>query len=196
MAGFRKLLKGFLAHGTVRWFLELLLILGVLYFALAGMMILIFRTNSYWMGVISGSMKHEDEGWREYFENGRVREAFLITEGAPVFYQTTYDTKKFPIQGGFERGDLLIIQGVSSVAEISVGDVIIIDRRPRNPIALTHRVLGVWQENGKVRFTTKGDHNPYLIEPDDIVVLPEKIVGKVIFVVPKLGFLSLWSQGK
>lgn len=195
MGGFKRRVKAFLGHGRVRWVLELLLTLGILYFAISGAMILIFRTNSFWMAVISNSMAHEGETWRMYFEDERARRAFFLAEGVPAIPQTTYDTSSFPIQGGFERGDLVFIQGVSSPSEISVGDVLIIDRSPHNPTPLTHRVLAVWEDNGEVRFTTKGDRNPYLIA-DDMVVLPEKIVGKVVFVVPKLGFFSLWMQGR
>jgi signal peptidase len=91
-------------------------------------------------------------------------------------------------------GDLLVVQGVGSVSDISVGDVLIIDRSPWNPTPLTHRVLALWVEDGRVKVVTKGDGNDHLINDD--MVFPEQIVGKVIFVVPKLGYISLWFQGR
>jgi hypothetical protein len=191
-----------LTHGTIKWVLEFLLTLGVLYCVFSGVLILLFRTDSYWMAVTSGSMTHEGEDWRAYFENWSVRSPFLANYGLSLAENTrTFDTSKFPIQGGFERGDLLIIQGVGSVSDIAVGDVLIIDREPYD-ISLTHRVLAVWEENGVVRFTVKGDYNPGLVDSsrtpwhDDRVVLPEQVAGKVAFVIPKLGNIALWFQGR
>jgi hypothetical protein len=193
----------FLTHGTAKGILEFLLILGTAYFFIGGGLILVFKTDSYWMAVTSDSMKQEDEGWRRYYEDEAFRKNFLISEGMIEEGDSvrTFDTSKFPIQGGFERGDLLIIQGVSSVSEIEVGDVLIINRDPYT-IALTHRVLAVRVENGGVRFTTKGDKNPYLMDDistpwhDDGLVLPERITGKVIAVIPEIGNIPLWFQGR
>ncbi len=156
----------------VREVLEFVLILSILYFGVSGVLVLALRTDTYWMAVVSNSMKHDGEGWREIFE----------TNG--------YDTSQFPLQGGFERGDMLIIQGVSSVTEISIGDVILFDTG--RPIPTVHRVVVMWSdENGIARTTTKGDNVTSLDSP----LKPEQIRGKVIFVIPELGHLSLWFQG-
>lgn len=156
----------------VREALGFILILAILYFGVSGALILALRTDTYWMAVISNSMKHDGESWREYFE----------TRGDNSY--------QFPLQGGFERGDMLIIQGVSSVAEISIGDVILFDTGQLMP--LVHRVVTIEGENGEARVTTKGDAN---LSPDTPPVKPEQIRGKVIFVIPELGHLSLWFQG-
>jgi len=153
--------------------LGFILILGILYFVVSGVLVLALRTDTYWRAVISDSMKHEDESWREYFE---VR---------------GYDTSQFPIQGGFERGDMLVTQGVDSLTEIAVGDVIVVDRG--EPYPLVHRVADIMNEDGEARLMTKGDHNN---SPDTSLVRPEQIIGKVIFVIPELGHLSLWYQGE
>jgi hypothetical protein len=191
----RESVISFLTHGIVKGALEIVLMLGFLYFAFAGSFMLIFNTESYWMAVVSDSMTHEaaDEYWKAYFEDEQVRNLFLLRQGVRIPEDRLYDTSGFPIAGGFSRGDLLIIKGISSVSEISVGDVLIINR-PYD-IPLTHRVLAVWEEDGEIGFTTKGDRNPYLIS-EDRAVRPEQIVGKVIFVVPKLGSISLWFQGR
>lgn len=153
--------------------LGFILILGILYFVVSGVLVLALRTDTYWRAVISDSMKHEDESWREYFE------------------ARGYDTSQFPIQGGFERGDMLVTQGVDSLTEIAVGDVIVVDRG--EPYPLVHRVGDIMNEDGEARLTTKGDHNN---SPDTSLVRPEQIIGKVIFVIPELGHLSLWYQGE
>lgn len=159
-------------HKIVREVLGFILVLAILYFGVSGALVLALRTDTYWMAVVSNSMKHDDEGWREIFETGG------------------YDTSKFPLQGGFERGDMLVIQGVSSVTEISIGDVILFDTD--QPMPLVHRVVAIEGENGEAMATTKGDAN---ISPDTPPVKLEQIRGKVIFVIPKLGHLSLWFHG-
>jgi hypothetical protein len=178
----KKLMLGFLGHTIVRDILVFLLLLGIFYFAFMGSLMLVFRTDSFWRAVTSESMKHDgDLTWREYY-TARGENSY-----------------RFPIQGGFEKGDLLIIQGVNSVSEIAVGDVLIIDRGP-NVTPLTHRVVEIWEENGEVRLKTKGDNpisNPQS-DPTigDYPIKPNQILGKVVFVIPKLGYIPLWFQGK
>ncbi|MCK4404976.1 MAG: hypothetical protein KAV43_00520 [Hadesarchaea archaeon] len=162
-------------NNIVREVLGFILILGILYFTVSSVLVLALRTDTYWRAVISNSMKHEDESWREYFE------------------ARGYDHSQFPLQGGFERGDMLVTQGVDSVTEIAVGEVIVVDTGQRHP--LVHRVVDIRNENGEARLTTKGDSNKGLLSAEKSIK-PEQIRGKVIFVLPKLGHLSLWYQGE
>lgn len=167
----------FLWHQKVHDVLEFLLILGILYFLFTGAVTLVMGTDSFWMGVTSQSMIHEDDySWRQYYVDKGI------------------DTSKFPIQGGFERGDLLIIQGISSFSNVNIGDIVVLDQGS-GVIPLVHRVVAIWNEDGSARFMTKGDANasPLLTEMSN---RPEQIIGKVILVVPKLGYISLWFQGK
>jgi len=150
--------------------------LGIIYFMFTGLMMLILRTDSYWMGVTSQSMKHyDDNSWRLYFAERGI------------------DSHKFPLQGGFERGDLVIVQGVGSFSEIKVGDVVILDQGS-DVIPLVHRVVLIWQEEGYYYFTTKGDANNSSL-PSEVTNRPEQIIGKVVMTIPKLGYISLFFQG-
>jgi uncharacterized protein (UPF0248 family) len=171
------MMLNFLLHPVVRNVLVLLLLLGIFYFSFMGAMTVALRTDSFWMSVISDSMKHNGERWRDYY-TARGENSY-----------------KFPVQGGFERGDLLIVQGVSSISEISVGDVLIIHRE--HDLPLTHRVVEIREEGGEAIITTKGDANE---SPSALIgdypIKPSQILGKVSFVIPKLGFISLWSQGR
>jgi signal peptidase I len=134
-------------------------------------------------------MAHDVEDWEQHYNNDE--------------YYAGYDISKFPIQDGFERGDLLVLQGISSPADIAIGDVVVVDRGP-DAMPLVHRVVAIWEENGDARFMLKGDHNPepheYYYEDGTMVlgdypIYPQQIKGKVIFVIPKLGYISLWFQG-
>lgn len=170
----KKFLVDIFGHHIVKEVLKFILILAILYFGVSGVLVLALRSDPYWRAVISNSMKHQDESWREYFE------------------ERGYDPSQFPIQGGFERGDMLIVQGVGSVTEIAVGEVIIFDTG--QPTPLVHRVVDIRNENGEVRLTTKGDANRGILSMEGSIK-PEQIMCKVIFVIPKIGYLSLWFQG-
>jgi len=104
-----------------------------------------------------------------------------------------------PISGSMEPtlkiGDLLIIRGGLKAEDIHAspkdGDIIIF-RNPKDPegFPIVHRAIEKFQKNGKWYFITKGDNNPY----DDYIgfgwVVPENyVLGKVIFVVPMVGYL-------
>jgi len=153
-----------------------LLIVGGVYFGIRGSLCLALRTDEPYRAVISQSMYHGDESWRDYFtERG-------------------YDTSNFPIQGGFERGDMLFVQGVDALRDVKIGDVIVFDV-PTQSIPLVHRVVAITNSDGEVYFTTKGDNNTYSLQIEEYIK-PAQIRGRVVFVIPKIGYLSLWWQGR
>lgn len=156
--------------------LAALLIIGILFFCMKGTLCLALRVEDPYRGVISDSMKHSDNSWQSYFSN------------------LGYDTSSFPLQGGFERGDLMFVQGVNPLEDIRIGDVIIVDRGS-GVIPLVHRVVAITKGDGQFYFTTKGDANPASLS-FELYIRPEQIVGRVVFVIPKLGYLSLWFQGQ
>jgi len=92
-------------------------------------------------------------------------------------------------------GDLLIIQGGLKAEDIYAnpkdGDIIIF-YNPSDPsdLPIVHRAIKKIQKDGKWYFITKGDNNPF----DDYKIfgwlVPEDyIIGKVIFVIPKAGYI-------
>ena len=104
-----------------------------------------------------------------------------------------------PISGSMEPtlkiGDLLVICGGLKAEDIHAspkdGDIIVF-KNPDNPngMPIVHRAIKKFQKNGKWYFITKGDNNYY----DDYKlfgwIIPEDyIIGKVIFVIPKLGYV-------
>jgi len=172
----RKLIR-LLRREDVRGALEPLLLIGAIYFSLSGVIMLALRTDQPMMGVISDSMKHDGEGrlWRNHFLDRGI------------------DPAGFPIQGGFERGDMLIIQGIGSPGDVEVGDVIVYEAEP---LPITHRVAHVRIEGGGAWYVTKGDANDWL--DNDIGfspaegVEPGQVIGEVVLVIPKLGYVTLY----
>lgn len=82
----------------------------------------------------------------------------------------------------FYKGDLLIVQGVN-FSSIQEGDVIVYDA-PNMEIPVVHRVH-VKKENYLI---TKGDNNDQV---DPWKVKEPMIKGKVLYEIPKIGYLKL-----
>ncbi|MEM5829593.1 MAG: signal peptidase I [Candidatus Aenigmatarchaeota archaeon] len=89
----------------------------------------------------------------------------------------------WPIKNGFEVGDLPIVQGSD---EYKVGDVIVYEV-PGQKIPVIHRIIKV---NPDGSYMTKGDHNSGLL-PFEYSVKREQIKGRVIFIIPKLGYFKV-----
>jgi len=142
----------------------LLLIVGGI--CLGVSLILSPRTNVSYYTVISQSMYHGDDSWRDYFTDRGC------------------DTSAFPLQGGFERGDLLTIEGVNPLTDVKVGDVIEVSM-PGQSIPWLHRVVAITESNGEIYFTTKGDNNPYVLQTENCIS-PAQVLGKVVSVTPRL----------
>lgn len=86
-------------------------------------------------------------------------------------------------------GDVVIIHKISG-EEAGMGDIILFPHS--KDMKVTHRIISVKTEEKQRFFTTKGDANP---EPDTDLVPEENVQGKVVAVVPKMGWLSLMLRG-
>lgn len=89
----------------------------------------------------------------------------------------------WPISDGFDRGDILLVVGVPR-EDLKIGDVIVF-RASKQSYPIVHRIVKI-NEDGT--FVTKGDHNP---TTDPWKISYNEISGKVIFILPKLGYFKL-----
>ncbi len=85
----------------------------------------------------------------------------------------------------FSPGDIVLVAGVTP-SSIKIGDII--EFRSQSKINIVHRVVEIEGENGVKYFVTKGDAND---ARDTDPVIPENVVGKVIMVIPKIGWVSI-----
>ncbi len=85
--------------------------------------------------------------------------------------------------------DVLIIQG-GNFNEIQVGDIIVFHRPNIHDKIIVHRVIEINEVNGVRVVTTKGDANPSVIPGTDYPITDDDYIGKVIFVIPKLGYVT------
>lgn len=81
-------------------------------------------------------------------------------------------------------GDV-IITVEASPNDIKIGDII--QYSGENEI-IAHRVVDIQQQGGTKYFITKGDDNN---APDPEPVSPSQVIGKTVFTIPKLGWVSI-----
>ncbi|MCD6483060.1 MAG: signal peptidase I [Candidatus Aenigmarchaeota archaeon] len=89
-------------------------------------------------------------------------------------------------------GDIVISMRVNP-EEIKVNDIITFRYKDEPENCITHRVVNVIDENGRLSFMTKGDANE---DPDQRIVESSELIGKVAFVIPYLGYLPHFARTK
>lgn len=132
------------------------------------------------VAVVSGSMEHDgkfDDWWaihQEYYRAFNIsKEEFLL----------------FQFKNGFNKGDIMILVG-KNPKKIDVGDVIVFNGGRKDPII--HRVIRKWEENGKIYFQTKGDHNMQSMQDLELKIPESQVIGHALFRVPLLGYIKIW----
>lgn len=93
----------------------------------------------------------------------------------------------FSMKPTFVAGDVVVSRDVP-VETIKVNDII---RFKEQGVYVLHRVLDIQtDENGSRVFLTQGDNNRDV----DPLVTEDRLAGKIIFIVPKLGWVSIWVR--
>lgn len=88
----------------------------------------------------------------------------------------------------YPTGGCVYVKAVDAQT-LEIGDVITF--RLSGDTVATHRIIDVAEENGTPLFFTKGDAND---DADSGAVTPERIIGKVMFGLPYLGYLAAFIQ--
>ena len=91
----------------------------------------------------------------------------------------------------FNPGDIVLIEPINA-SGVNVGDVVAFHPpwakgREASETLYTHRVVGITRNSTGLYFVTKGDNND---EIDFQPVPAQNVVGKAIFVLPYLGYLT------
>jgi signal peptidase I len=124
------------------------------------------------VAVVSESMEHDTSLQTDYYKWLEVH----------MGYNRNY-IDSWPIAYGFMRGDMPIVQRQQQYA---VGDVIVYSI-PNQNVPIIHRIIKI---NDDGSYMTKGDNNPSLL-PFEASVKQQQIHGKVIFIIPKLGYFKV-----
>jgi len=109
-------------------------------------------------------------------------------------------SSNFNIFGGYQP---FLVQSGSMEPSIMTGDVIVIQNRGTyfinevvtfrtnaNDRIVTHRIVAVDTANEK-KYSTKGDANR---TGDEDIISDQQIIGKVVLVIPKLGYFVAFSK--
>ena len=124
------------------------------------------------VAVVTSSMTHDETTQANHYQ-------WLQTN---LGYNKSY-VDSWPIAGGFLIGDMPIVQGSDNYR---IGDIIVYSVSGQS-VPIIHRIIKI-NEDGT--FQTKGDHNPQQL-PFEYNIKKDSVHGKVIFVVPKLGYLKV-----
>lgn len=129
-------------------------------------------TELPFVAVVSSSMVHDATTEAVHYQ-------FLINN----FNYSRAEIDSWPVKDGFNIGDLPVVVGSK---EYKAGEVIVYSISQQS-VPIIHRIIKI---NSDSTFVTKGDHNQGLL-PFENSVKVEQIKGKVVFVVPKLGFFRV-----
>lgn len=134
-------------------------------------------------GVICGqAFDHFPESFNNYWSTcGYWYDSREITK-------EQFDT--FPFRDGFDKGDVILLWRANK-ENIQVGDILVFQGGKPQPII--HRVVKVWQEEGKYYYQTKGDHNSNSItgEMGELKISEDRVYGKGLVRVPYLGWVKI-----
>ncbi len=113
----------------------------------------------------------------------------LLLAGVRIFGLTPFAVLSGSMEPAYHVGSLIYVRDVPP-EEIEVGDPITFVLN-EDLVVATHRVVEVDAENR--RFYTKGDANSAV---DGAPVLYENLLGKPVFTIPQLGYVSSWLSKK
>lgn len=133
---------------------------------------------------------------REMKRSGAAREnptGWIVTSTASVLL-IWFSVGVFPLypsvilsgsmEPGIKKGDIVLVKKMAG-DEVKTGDII---QFKQGKIKITHRVVEIREGQGARVYRTKGDANS---GPDPEPVHPQQVEGRVVQVVPKLGWVTL-----
>jgi signal peptidase len=128
--------------------------------------------------------------WRRW--TGWVATALLVTLGV-LFFTGAFGLRMVVVDGismepTYSRGDMAIVRHVD-VASLAVNDVIVFLQGGRPVI---HRIVAIDQGPEGLVLTTQGDN----VDNPDPPVGAGQIEGKVVFLIPGVGYVNLLLRGR
>ena len=106
---------------------------------------------------------------------------------------TMLDVLTESMQDTIPKGSLVIVERVDDPTTLKVGDDITFF--VNQSTTYTHQIIQIWSDynnTGKLGFQTKGTNNT---RPDDFIVYPEMLAGRVIYHIPNLGMILSFLPG-
>ena len=85
--------------------------------------------------------------------------------------------------------DIIVISGHTLFEDVKIGDIIVFDKPKDHDKVIVHRVVAVVDDDPKT-LRTKGDNNQRSIIGTDYPITEEEYIGKVVHVIPQVGFIT------
>lgn len=89
--------------------------------------------------------------------------------------------------------DVLIVKNGSTFEGAQRGDIIVFNRPEVHDRVIVHRIVDIRESSEKI-ITTKGDANPASIPGTDFPITKDDYIGKVVYVIPKIGYVTRLIQ--
>lgn len=91
--------------------------------------------------------------------------------------------------------DVILDERIDDISKIKKGDIItfISSSKISQNLTVTHRVIEIIDNDGKLFFRTKGDYN---LSEDDALVSQDNVLGKVVVKLPQLGRIQFFLASK
>jgi len=89
--------------------------------------------------------------------------------------------------------DVLIVKDGGTFEQVQRGDIIVFNRPEIHDRVIVHRVVDIKESSEKI-ITTKGDANPASIPGTDYPITKDDYIGKVVYVIPKIGYVTRLIQ--
>jgi len=124
---------------------------------------------------------------------GAVLFAFNTSPSKSIFGYRYYTVLTDSMLPKYKTGDVVFVH-IESGEKINVGDVITFNPSRDSDAYLTHRVTEKFDDyegTGVTCFRTKGDANNV---EDSFLIEEERVIGKVNFGIPKLGYVIRFIQ--
>lgn len=121
---------------------------------------------------------------------GFVLTAMLAAALPLALGDRSYVVRSGSMSPAVDTGDVVVVEPIAPL-DAEVGQIVTFENPEANGDLTSHRAIMITQRGDNVRFTTKGDANT---GTEQWRVPIESQIGKVLYRVPMLGFVSVWIQ--
>lgn len=174
------------------WIVNIILAFLIVKFLIYPGLGFLFSTTHPVVAVVSCSMEHNPLGASCNSQHLSFEEWWSVHSG--WYDERGYSKesfKKWPFFNGFNKGDIMVLKGIK-IEKVKVGDIVVFNGNSREPII--HRVVLIYNQNGKIYIQTKGDNNPdTLVGLGEDKISQDKLVGKAILRIPFLGWIKIFA---
>ena len=112
----------------------------------------------------------------------------ILLAGVRLVGLTPYTVLSGSMEPNYHVGSLVYIRETDPTT-LQVDDPV--TYRMTDGTTVTHRVYEVLEQDGRPAYRTKGDAND---DPDGPLLTPDRVMGRPVFTIPLLGYVSVFVQ--